>query len=112
MNDDVILPGELAALLMFLFTPPLLLGLVAQAWFLFGRVTRSRAYRSLAVTALLTISITFALWLLTARFIPHRLGFDVIQLWHHSVPVLPLSFLVVAVVAPAVSCFAARHGQA
>lgn len=37
MDQDYILPGEFAILIAALFSPPLLLALIVQAWFLHKR---------------------------------------------------------------------------
>jgi hypothetical protein len=110
VSDQVIYPSELFALGAFLFAPPLLLALIGQGWFLLRRgIRRSQLLASFAVTAVFTTIIGSMLFVFGAAFLPSRLGFKELWLGREWIPVMPLFFVVVAVIAPIVSWYYSRR---
>jgi hypothetical protein len=109
-DGHYILPGELAILLAFLILPPLLVASPAQLLFLRRRrVSSSRAWLSLLVTAVVSAVVTIALFIFGSGLLPHALGVQDIFLGHRWFPVLPLAFVVVAFVSSSVSLWAGRR---
>ena len=104
MDDHYILPSELALLLGFFILPPLLVASGGQVWFMLRRgVSSSRAWLSVLLTATLSTFATVLLFLFGANALPHALGVQDFFVGHLWFPILPLAFLVVALVSPAVS---------
>lgn len=104
MNGHYILPGELVALMAFVFAPPLLLALAGQLLFLRGR---------LRIAALTFIATCVASLLIGAALLPiplpQWLGIQDLQVVGQNWPVMPLAFVIVVVVAPTAAVFASRR---
>jgi hypothetical protein len=104
VNDDYILPGELAVLVVFLFVPPLLLVLAGQAWFLWRRRVRAgQVVRLLCATAAASVLLGVPLFLFGSAFLPYWLRMQDLRLGHGSIPVLPLALLVASLAASAIT---------
>lgn len=109
-SEQYIYPGELAALLAFLVLPPLILAAMAQFPFLLWRgVSGGRALASLIATALLSITITLAMFFFASGILPQGFGIREVKMGGHGYPVLPLAFAVVAVVSAVVSSWVGRQ---
>jgi len=114
MTEQYILPGELAALLAFVFAPPLLVALGVQASFFTKRgMLRSRPWRALLAFVFTALpSVTLGTGVLIAS--PHLgglssiLGLAEVRFSGGYWPVLPLAFVAVGVVAPFTAWWAAR----
>ena len=96
MGEHYILPGELAAVLAFVFLPPLLLALVGHLIFLRGRFTQA----ALAFGATLVGSLLLGAVLFASSALPAWLGIRDLNVAGGSGPAMPLAFVVVALVAP------------
>ena len=104
MSDHYILPGELVALMIFVFAPPLLLALVGQVLFLRRRL--SLAGVAFAITCVTSILIGFGL---LSVGLPRWLGVHDVLFAGHYWPVMPLAFVVVGVVSLLVTVGAGRR---
>ena len=107
MSEHYILPGELAALIVFVFLPPLLLALLAQVVLLRGRLART-AFAFLT-TAVSSVVIGTVLLLFASPGLPAWLGMRDVHLAGGLWPVLPLAFVIVGLVAPIATVVISRH---
>ena len=107
MEDTYILPGELAILLAFLLLPPLAIAMIGQFWYLGQRgVSTARTWVALLATVLVSSAGTV---LLLPFSIPRILGIQNIDIASWQLPVLPLAFIVVALVAWSAAMWACRR---
>ena len=102
--EQRILPGELAILVAFVFTPPLLIAFVFEAWFFSVRSRPSALGRSRFLVAYgLTVLGSVALGVALMAFVPPWLGpiFGIRDAWigHLWFPIAPAAYIAVAVVA-------------
>jgi len=115
-TDEYIHPGELVGLIAFLFAPALLLALVGQALFFAARGMfrhrQTRALLALLGTALLSVGVGTAVLLLSPPVLPHLLAVRDVTVRGQLYPVLPLAFVVVAIVAPLAAWWAVRGARA
>jgi NhaP-type Na+/H+ and K+/H+ antiporter len=114
MGDHYILPGEFAALVLFWFGLPLLLAFVPLAWLFASRGLfrehTSRALGAFVLTIVLSIAVGLGILIWSPpflKFLGVRDFFFAGQYW----PVLPLSFVAVAVVSPIVGWWALRAAR-
>lgn len=114
MNDNYILPSEFVMLLAFWFGPPLLVALLALA-VPFAKSGLFRHHPSRAIFAFLLIIVaSIALGLGGLIWSPPSLkflGVKDIFLAGRSWPVLPLSFVAVAVAAPIIGWWALQANR-
>ena len=113
MNDEYILPGELAALVAFWFIPPLLVALAGQVWFFSARGLFQdhmwRAFGAIALTALLSVVVGISALLVSPKLLPPWLGVTDVFVAGHYFPMLPLAVIAVVIVAPGVAWLAVRR---
>jgi hypothetical protein len=111
MGEHYILPSELAALIAFWFVPPLLIAFLAQSWFFAARGVfhnhRWRAVSALVATACISIIVGLAILVASPKFLPDWLGVEYFA--GGSWPVLPLSFVTVALIAAFFAWWGARY---
>jgi hypothetical protein len=111
MGDHYILPGEFVALMLFWFGLPLLLAFVPLTWLFVSR----GLFRGHASRAFIAFLLTFALSIVVGlgfliwsppylKFLGVQDFFFANQFW----PVLPLAFVVVAIVSPIAGWWALR----
>lgn len=115
MSEQYILPGELVALIAFWFVPPLLIACSAQSWFFVSRgIFRRHRWRAIgALIGTIIVSVVVGVSLLAASptFLPRWLGVNDVWLGGKPWPVLPLSFLSVALVAAIFTFLGARNAH-
>jgi hypothetical protein len=103
MDGQYLLPSQFVALAIFWFGLPLVFGFIALTWlFLTRGLFRERVYRAIA-SYILTIALSIILGIVFLIWSPPSLNFLGVQdvfFAGHTWPVLPLTFLVVAVVNP------------
>jgi hypothetical protein len=113
MNDEYILPGEIAALVAFWFTPPLLVALAGQVWFFAARGLFQdhmwRAFVAILLTALLSVVVGMLALLVSPKILPRWIGVTDVFIAGHYLPMLPLAAIAVFVVAPGVALWAVRR---
>lgn len=111
MGDQYILPGEFVALVLFWFGLPLVLAFVPLTWLFVSRGLlrnhTARAIGAYALTFVLSIAVGIGVLVWSPPFLKFLFVRDVL-LGDQSWPVLPLSFVAVAVVSPAVALWALR----
>jgi len=111
MSNDYILPGELLALVVFWFGLPLLIGLLPIGWLFVSRglfrYHTTRAFFALLLIISASVAIGLGIFVWSPPFL-NVLGVHDIFLAGHYWPVLPLSFVVVAIVAPPIGWWALR----
>jgi len=112
MSDHYMYPGELAALLAFLFAPPLLVALTVQAW-LFAARGMFRRHTARAVIGLMATILGgavggTAVLLASPPFPSSVLGVTDVALGGRHLPILPLGFITVGVAAPVATWWALR----
>jgi hypothetical protein len=116
MAEHYVLPSELVALVAFWFVPPLLIACGAQAWFFAARGTfrshRRRAVGALVATVLTSIVLGVGLLLASPEFLPRWLGVTHVSFGGQSLPMLPLSFVTVVLIAPIFAYLGVRHAHA
>ena len=105
-----ILPAEFVLLIALLFLPPLILAGLLQIWLMRRRkASWLRISAALLITTVVSVIASIMVSIVGAGRLPHFLGVKDLWLWHHSTPVLPLAFLLVALVAPLVVWLSMRH---
>lgn len=111
MGDHYILPGEFVALVLFWFGLPLVLAFVPLTWLFVSRGLfrehATRAFGAFALTIVLSIAVGLGALIWSPpflKFLGVRDFFFAGQYW----PVLPLSFVAVAVVSPIAGWWALR----
>lgn len=111
MGDHYILPGEFAALVLFWFGLPLVLAFIPLTWLFVSRGLfrghATRVFSAFVLTIVLSIALGLGVLIwspLFLKFLGVRDIFFLGQYW----PVLPLSFLAVAVVSPIAGWWALR----
>jgi len=116
MGEHYILPSELAALIGFWFAPPLLVALGAQLWLFTARGVlrhhRWRAVGALLATACVSVVVGVAALLASPAFLPRWLGATELPFGGRYWSVLPLSFVVVALIAPMFAWWAVHYAKA
>jgi hypothetical protein len=114
MDGQYLLLSEFIALVIFWFGLPLLFGFIALTWLFVARgLFRERVYRAIA-SYILTIALSIILGIVFLIWSPPFLNFLGVQdvfFAGNTWPVLPLSFLVVAIVTPISGWWALRATQ-
>ena len=111
MSDQYLLPGEFALLLLFWFGLPLLASFaIVGPLFVKRGLFRFRPWRAFVALGLsVVLSVVLGLGaLLLSPSLPRALGVQDIFFAGHYWPVLPLSFIVVAVVSTVTTWWALR----
>ena len=109
MSEHYILPGELAALMTFVFVPPLLLALVGHLIFLRGSFRQVALAFGVTLVASLLLGVSAVLFASSA--FPTWLGIRDVHVAGSHWPVMPLAFIVVALVAPLAVATVARNAK-
>ena len=112
MSEEYLFPSETAVLLVLLFVPPLLLAAGGQSWFLIRRcIGKGRAFVALLVAVLTTSVLGTSVWVLGEKLLPKGLGLQDLWFGRHWIPVLPLAFIIAAVVAATISWLCVNVGN-
>ena len=114
MSDNYLLPSEFALLLLFWFGLPLLISFaIIGPLFIKRGLLRSHPWRALVALSLsVVLSVVLGVGaLVISPSLPRILGIQDIFFAGHSWPVLPLSFIVVAVVTTVAAWWALRAAR-
>lgn len=114
MGDHYILPGEFVALMLFWFGLPLLLAFVPLFWLFVSRglfrELATRAFGAFLLTIVLSIAVGLGVLMWSPPFLKFLVVRDVFFAGRYW-PVLPLSFVAVAVVSPIAGWWALRAAR-
>jgi len=113
MNDQYMLPGEFVAVVIFLFAPPLIIGLTAQTVFFWAKGIFARKHTWSVIlgyffTVIGSLTAGAAIYQIAPRVLAPILRVRDISIAKMFFPVMPLAFIAVALVAPVAGCWVNR----
>lgn len=115
-DGQYFLPGEFVACVLFLFLPPLLVSLAAQAWVFLSRGVPDpffgrRALGSFLLTVLASVALAAAFFVAEPKALAPVLRVRELSFAGGSWPFSPLAFLAVAAVAPFAIWWGSRRAR-